>query len=64
MKLQNKIAVVTGAASGIGARAAIRLAGEGASLFLMDVNSDGLAETRAQILAAGGQAQAKSKYKQ
>ena len=56
MKLQNKIAVVTGAASGIGARAAIRLAGEGASLFLMDVNEAGLADTRAQILAAGGQA--------
>ena len=56
MKLENKIAVVTGAASGIGARAAIRLAGEGASLFLMDVNAEGLAETRAQILAQGGQA--------
>ena len=56
MKLKDKVAVVTGAASGIGGRAAVRLAGEGAKLFLMDVNKDGLADTCAQIEALGGQA--------
>lgn len=56
MKLKDKIAVVTGAASGIGSRAAVRLAGEGAKLFLMDVNKEGLADTCAQIQTLGGQA--------
>ena len=56
MKLLNRIAVVTGAASGIGGRAAVRLAGEGAKLFLMDVNPDGLEATRSEILASGGEA--------
>ena len=56
MKLLNRIAVVTGAASGIGGRAAVRLAGEGAKLFLMDVNPDGLGATRSEILASGGEA--------
>ena len=37
------ICVVTGAASGIGRSAAIRLADEGARLVLTDVNADGLA---------------------
>ncbi len=57
MRLENRIAVVTGAASGIGAQAAVRLAGEGAKLFLMDVNRAGLEETRARIAAAGGEAE-------
>lgn len=56
MKLLNRIAVVTGAASGIGGRAAVRLAGEGAKLFLMDVNPEGLEATRSEILASGGEA--------
>ena len=56
MKLLNRIAVVTGAASGIGGRAAVRLAGEGAKLLLMDVNPDGLEATRSEILASGGEA--------
>ena len=56
MKLLNRIAVVTGAASGIGGRAAVRLAGEGTKLFLMDVNPDGLEATRSEILASGGEA--------
>lgn len=57
MRLENRIAVVTGAASGIGAQAAVRLADEGAKLFLMDVNRAGLEETRARIAAAGGEAE-------
>ena len=44
-RFENKVALVTGAASGIGRASAIRLASEGATVLLADVNSDGLAET-------------------
>lgn len=57
MRLENRVAVVTGAASGIGAQAAVRLAGEGARVFLVDVNREGLEETKARIEAAGGEAE-------
>ncbi len=56
MRMQNKCAVITGAASGIGARAAVRLAAEGAKCFLMDVNAEGLDATKKQIEQAGGSA--------
>ena len=56
MRLKDRIAVVTGAASGIGAQAAVRLAGEGARVALVDVNRGGLEETRARIENAGGEA--------
>jgi short-subunit dehydrogenase len=44
-----EVAVVTGAASGIGRALAHALAGEGAALALADVNETGLRETAAQI---------------
>lgn len=44
-----RVAVVTGAASGIGRALAQALAGEGAALALADVNEAGLRETAAQI---------------
>ena len=56
MRLKDRIAVVTGAASGIGAQAAVRLAGEGAKVVLVDVNRGGLEETRARIENASGEA--------
>ena len=40
MKLQNKIAVITGAASGIGRGIAERFAGEGARVAIADLNPD------------------------
>ncbi|HET6817673.1 MAG TPA: SDR family oxidoreductase [Mycobacteriales bacterium] len=44
------MALVTGAGSGIGRAVSLRLAGEGARVLAVDINSDGLAET----CAAGG----------
>jgi NAD(P)-dependent dehydrogenase (short-subunit alcohol dehydrogenase family) len=44
-----KVALVTGAASGLGRATAIKLAEAGASLCLVDVNEAGLAETAATL---------------
>ena len=49
---------LTGAASGIGRATALKLAGEGAELFLTDRNADGLAETVADTRALGAQVSA------
>jgi NAD(P)-dependent dehydrogenase (short-subunit alcohol dehydrogenase family) len=49
---------LTGAASGIGRATALKLAGEGAELFLTDRNADGLAETVADARALGAQVSA------
>jgi short-subunit dehydrogenase len=43
----DKVAAITGAASGMGRQLAIQLAGHGCHLALADVNESGLAETRA-----------------
>jgi NAD(P)-dependent dehydrogenase (short-subunit alcohol dehydrogenase family) len=45
MNLENRTAVITGAASGIGRAIAVSLARRGCSLALADVNDAGLAET-------------------
>jgi NAD(P)-dependent dehydrogenase (short-subunit alcohol dehydrogenase family) len=52
-RLQDKVAVVTGAGSGIGRASAIRLAENGAHLAITDVDSDALAATAAAVEAAG-----------
>jgi len=52
--LQNHIAVVTGAGSGIGRAIALGYAKEGASVAVLDIN----AETAADIAAAGGKVKA------
>jgi 3-oxoacyl-[acyl-carrier protein] reductase len=51
--LDGKVAIVTGAARGIGAAIALRLANEGADIALCDLQEDWLAETAEAVKAAG-----------
>jgi len=55
--LQDHIAVVTGAGSGIGRAIAAGYAKEGARVVVLDVNKEAAAETAQQILNAGGRAE-------
>ena len=54
--LQDHIAVITGAGSGIGRAIAQGYAREGARVVVLDMNAEGAAETTQQILNAGGKA--------
>ena len=57
MKLDNKVAIITGAASGIGQAIAITMAREGASVVVDYVGKPGTADdTVSQIQSAGGKA--------
>jgi 3-oxoacyl-[acyl-carrier protein] reductase len=53
MRLKDRIALVTGAANGIGEAAARRLAAEGARLVLTDIEQDRLTEVAQSISASG-----------
>ena len=53
-RLDGKVAVITGSASGIGRATAVIFAREGAKLVLADVNEEGLNETLRQVKGAGG----------
>ena len=57
-RLDGKVAVVTGAAHGLGRAIAERLAGEGAHVILGDVDGAGLERAVAAIAQAGGRAAA------
>ncbi|MBM7568662.1 SDR family oxidoreductase [Paenibacillus sacheonensis] len=54
--VHGKVAVITGAGSGIGRAAALRLAEEGARIALVDVKEERVADVRKRILDAGGDA--------
>src|SRR5690349_5099541 len=55
-KLEGKVAVITGAASGMGRATALRFAREGAAVVVADLNSQAGEQTIGEIAAAGGQA--------
>ena len=54
--LNGKVAVVTGAASGIGKEIALTLANSGAAIAIADLNLDGANAVAAEITKAGGRA--------
>jgi 3-hydroxybutyrate dehydrogenase len=56
MQLRDKVAYVTGAASGIGKAIALRYAREGARIAIADLNLDAAEAVAAEIRHAGGQA--------
>jgi NAD(P)-dependent dehydrogenase (short-subunit alcohol dehydrogenase family) len=56
MRLAGKVAIITGAASGIGRASAIAFAREGAKVVVADCNESGGKETVAEILRAGADA--------
>lgn len=55
-KFAGKVALITGAASGIGKATAELLAAQGAQIMLADINEQGLADTLARIEGQGGSA--------
>jgi NAD(P)-dependent dehydrogenase (short-subunit alcohol dehydrogenase family) len=56
MRLQNKIGIVTAAASGMGRAGALRFSREGASVVVVDLNEEGANAVVKQITDAGGKA--------
>jgi dihydroanticapsin dehydrogenase len=55
-RVAGRVAIVTGAASGIGEASAIRLAEEGAAVVCADINGEGANKVAAAIVASGGRA--------
>ncbi|NPT60151.1 3-hydroxybutyrate dehydrogenase [Paraburkholderia elongata] len=56
MSLNNKVAVVTGAASGIGEQCARKLASLGAAVVIADLNLENAQKVASSIIEAGGKA--------
>ena len=59
-RLAGKVAIITGAASGIGAACATAMAAAGASVVIADVDADGARARASTIVEAGGVAVAKN----
>jgi NAD(P)-dependent dehydrogenase (short-subunit alcohol dehydrogenase family) len=55
--LDGKVALIAGGAGGIGTATCLRLASEGAKIFVGDIDQNGVAEVVKKITAAGGQAE-------
>jgi NAD(P)-dependent dehydrogenase (short-subunit alcohol dehydrogenase family) len=58
MILQDQVAIITGAGSGIGRAGAEIMAREGAHVIVLDRDANGAAETVSRIRASGGKAEA------
>jgi NAD(P)-dependent dehydrogenase (short-subunit alcohol dehydrogenase family) len=58
MELKGEAAIVTGGGFGIGEAVSLRLAGEGASVCVSDINMDNAKRVADEIIARGGQAMA------
>lgn len=56
MRLQAKVALITGAGSGIGRESALLFAREGAKIVVVDLNEPGGQETVARVRESGGEA--------
>ncbi len=56
MRLKDKVALITGAGSGIGRQSALLFAKEGASVLAVDLNEQAAAETVGMLRQAGGRA--------
>ena len=56
MRLEGKVALITGGAGGIGRQAALAFAAEGARIVVVDLNSEAGAETVSLVEGAGGEA--------
>ncbi len=57
MRVQDKVAIVTGASSGFGRATSVRLAQEGARIVIADLDEAGGEETARQVKAAGSEAE-------
>lgn len=55
-QLENKVAIITGGASGIGKAIALLYAAQGAKIVVTDIDEKGGNETVAEITASGGEA--------
>jgi 2-hydroxycyclohexanecarboxyl-CoA dehydrogenase len=54
MRFKDKVAIITGGASGMGKAAAIGFAAEGACVVINDINGERLAETADEVRRCGG----------
>lgn len=56
MRLEGKVAIITGAGMGMGREASLLFSSEGAKIIVFDINEDAGRETMAAVESAGGEA--------
>jgi 3-oxoacyl-[acyl-carrier protein] reductase len=56
MRLQDKVAIITGASQGLGRAYALRFVSEGAKVVIADIRDDQAQQVAKEIEAAGGDA--------